>query len=98
MATIHEGQGGWYLDIDTFDTDLATATDPKIWYTKPSGGTSFWTASITGTKLRKVFVDSDFPAGETMRNWVVQGTYVIATGRTRKTPKRELKIWDALDE
>lgn len=93
MSYIHEGQGNWYLDLETSDSDLATATDPRIYYTKPNGVTAYWVATIVGTKLRKTFVDSDI---DQVRKWKFQGTYVIAT-RTSKTKQVELTIYDALD-
>lgn len=93
MATIHSGQGAWYLDIETEDADLPTATNPKIWYEKPSTERDFFVATIVGTKLRYIFEDVDI---DEVRGWKWQGTYMFGD-RTAKTPIRKIDIQPALD-
>ena len=37
------------ITLDTSLTDLASATTLRIYYKKPSGTSSFWVASLSGT-------------------------------------------------
>lgn len=94
MATIHEGQGNWYLDLETEDSDLGTATDTKILYKKPDGTAGSFTATVVGTKLRYVF--SDITAPDEIRKWRFQAYYKIG-GRTSKGKEATMAIYEALD-
>jgi len=48
MGKIYVGQSALTLKLDT-EVDLATATDPRIYYLKPSGTTGYWTGTVTET-------------------------------------------------
>ena len=59
MGKIYENDYGTVIDLDVGE-DVSAATTFRIYYTKPSGTTGYWTASLQGTnKLRYTTQNGD---------------------------------------
>lgn len=58
MGKIYKDDAGTVIDLDAGE-DISTATSLKIYYTKPSGATGFWTASLQGTSQLRYTTDSN---------------------------------------
>lgn len=68
----------------TSSFDLSTASDLRIYYTKPSGATGYWTAALSGTTGIEYTTSSASDLDESGQ-WLFQGRATIGawTGRSQ---------------
>jgi hypothetical protein len=59
MKEVFKGQSLLTIQLDTGDTDLASAGTYRIYYIKPSKTKGFWPATISGTKLVRQVANGD---------------------------------------
>lgn len=80
MGKVYKDDIGTVIDLDAGE-DVSAASSLRIYYTKPSGTISFWTATLQGTSLLRYTVQSgDLDEAGV---WALQARVVTAGGTWR---------------
>ncbi len=80
MGKVYEGDIGTVIELDTGE-DISSASTLRIYYTKPSGTTSFWPATLVGTSRLSYTTQSGNLDEDGV--WSLQAYVVTASGTWR---------------
>lgn len=80
MGKVYEGDIGTVIELDVGE-DISSSSTRRIYYTKPSGTTGFWAATLVGTSRISYTTESGNLDEDGV--WSLQAYIVTASGTWR---------------